>query len=178
MERCGATRAAHRGASLRLRALECGSRRRSVRRRARPGRFPREPLLTGAMERRPVDSRPPAAYALAAVGALWVAWGLITFRRAGTAVFPDRPASRIVIAGHYRFGRNPVSRGLSGIYWGFTLWMGSAPTAASLAAAPGNPPPRSSPGTRDTAPRPGASRDTHGVALRGVLRPVRRACAG
>ena len=52
--------------------------------------------------------------ALFVLGLAFVLWGLITFFRFRTAVFPNQPASQIVSAGPYRFSRNPM-------YLGFTL---------------------------------------------------------
>ncbi|HEX6693996.1 MAG TPA: isoprenylcysteine carboxylmethyltransferase family protein [Longimicrobiales bacterium] len=63
------------------------------------------------------------AYGLIAAGMLWMAWGLVTFRRARTGIIPNRPASRIVREGPYRFGRNPMYLGMTAVYWGVTLWL-------------------------------------------------------
>ena len=45
-------------------------------------------------------------------------WGVVTFRRADTALLPTRPASRLVIAGPYRFTRNPMYAGMTLVYLG------------------------------------------------------------
>jgi protein-S-isoprenylcysteine O-methyltransferase Ste14 len=55
---------------------------------------------------------------LLAAGLGLMFWGLVTFRRASTAVLPHRPASRLVIAGPYRFTRNPMYTGLTAAYGG------------------------------------------------------------
>lgn len=63
------------------------------------------------------------AYLLLGVGLVWMQWGLITFRRARTAIFPHYPASRLVMTGPYRFGRNPMYLGMTAVYWGVGLWI-------------------------------------------------------
>ena len=63
------------------------------------------------------------AYVLIAAGVLWMAWGILTFRRAQTGIYPTSPASRIVDYGPYRFGRNPMYLGMTAVYWGVTLWL-------------------------------------------------------
>lgn len=92
-------------------------------------------LATAALlhSRWPLPIWPPArpfvlllvAYALVLAGLAWMAWGLITFRHARTAIFPNHPATRIVTAGPYRFGRNPMYLGMSAVYWGVALWLNS-----------------------------------------------------
>lgn len=42
-----------------------------------------------------------------------VLWGLVTFRRAGTAIVPIAPATQIVQSGPYRFTRNPMYLGMT-----------------------------------------------------------------
>lgn len=73
------------------------------------------------------EGRPVAAlviaYMLLAVGFAWIAWGIITFARARTGIMPHHAASRIVSSGPYRFNRNPMYTGMSGIYAGVTLWL-------------------------------------------------------
>jgi protein-S-isoprenylcysteine O-methyltransferase Ste14 len=77
----------------------------------------------------PVD-RIPGSVAPAArvVGwillALWIvlaAWGVATFRRAGTDVIPTRPASALVTTGPFRFTRNPMYLGFTCAYVGAVL---------------------------------------------------------
>jgi protein-S-isoprenylcysteine O-methyltransferase Ste14 len=48
-------------------------------------------------------------------------WGLGTFARARTSVMPIRPARTLVIAGPYRFTRNPMYVGLTALYLGLAL---------------------------------------------------------
>lgn len=40
-------------------------------------------------------------------------WGLITFRSARTAIYPNQPARELVAKGPYRFSRNPMYVGLT-----------------------------------------------------------------
>lgn len=47
------------------------------------------------------------------------------FRKAGTNVPPWQPATAIVEAGPYRFTRNPMYLGLTGLYLGIGLMVGS-----------------------------------------------------
>ena len=65
------------------------------------------------------------AYLLIAAGFAWATWGIMTFRRARTAVIPNHPASRLVTWGPYRFGRNPMYLGLTILYCGVAVWMNS-----------------------------------------------------
>ena len=44
--------------------------------------------------------------------------GIITFRRARTAVYPNRPAKRLVTHGVYAHTRNPMYVGMSMLYLG------------------------------------------------------------
>jgi protein-S-isoprenylcysteine O-methyltransferase Ste14 len=60
--------------------------------------------------------------ALALVPALWA---VLLFRRAGTGIVPFSPATALVIRGPYRFTRNPMYLGLSGIQLGAAVLMGS-----------------------------------------------------
>ena len=55
------------------------------------------------------------------VGIAVVFTGILTFRRARTAVYPNRPASRIVQHGIYARTRNPMYVGLTLLYVGMTL---------------------------------------------------------
>ena len=60
-------------------------------------------------------------------GLALVAWGMLTFRAAGTAIIPNHAASRLVDSGPYRFTRNPMYTGLTIAYLGGmlivnTLW--------------------------------------------------------
>ena len=70
-----------------------------------PGRFD---VVAGALI--------PAALAL-------MASGVMTFRRARTAIIPHKPASRLVQSGPYRFTRNPMYTGFTIVYVGISLLM-------------------------------------------------------
>ncbi|MEO8336423.1 MAG: isoprenylcysteine carboxylmethyltransferase family protein [bacterium] len=52
-------------------------------------------------------------------------WGVVTFRRAGTAINPHHSAKRLVVSGPYRFTRNPMYTGLTIAYLGASLLLGS-----------------------------------------------------
>ncbi len=63
-------------------------------------------------------AREVAGVTLVALGLGLGAWGLLTFARARTAIYPNQPASRIVMHGPYRFTRNPMYVGLTTAYIG------------------------------------------------------------
>src|SRR5687768_16775957 len=63
---------------------------------------------------------------LAASGLALIFWGIATFRAHRTAVFPNRPATRIVRGGPYRFTRNPMYTGMTLGYLGLTLMLNDA----------------------------------------------------
>lgn len=52
--------------------------------------------------------------------------GIITFRRARTAIYPNRPASQIVSHGIYAHTRNPMYVGFTLVYLGGVLLLASA----------------------------------------------------
>jgi protein-S-isoprenylcysteine O-methyltransferase Ste14 len=62
---------------------------------------------------------------LVAVGTTLALSGVLTFRRVGTALRPDRPAARLVTHGPFRISRNPMYLGLSVVYAGVILLMNS-----------------------------------------------------
>ena len=66
---------------------------------------------------------PLAAWFLIAFGLGILAWAMVTFRRARTAILPSNPASTIVTSGPYRISRNPMYVGLSLVYIGLSLLM-------------------------------------------------------
>ena len=51
-------------------------------------------------------------------------WGVHALHRAGTPVRPDRPVTRLVTDGPYRYTRNPLYIGLTTIYVGIALASG------------------------------------------------------
>ena len=52
-------------------------------------------------------------------------WGVLTFRRARTAIIPSHSASQLVVGGPYRFTRNPMYTGLTIVYYGVTVLLNS-----------------------------------------------------
>jgi protein-S-isoprenylcysteine O-methyltransferase Ste14 len=52
--------------------------------------------------------------------------GIVTFRLAGTPMFPFSPARRVVRHGPYRFTRNPMYLGATVTYLGFALVLNTA----------------------------------------------------
>ncbi len=62
-------------------------------------------------------------------------WSVGLFRRAGTSPLPFRPASAIVVAGAYRFTRNPMYLGMTLMLLGVGLLLGRTWIALSAFAA-------------------------------------------
>lgn len=62
---------------------------------------------------------------LVGTGLLLMAWGVVTFRRAGTAIIPHQSASRLVLSGPYRFTRNPMYTGFTIAYIGVSALSGT-----------------------------------------------------
>ena len=62
---------------------------------------------------------------LVIIGVLLAAWGIITFRRVGTAIIPHHQATRIVAEGPYRFTRNPMYTGMTIAYLGGAVLLGT-----------------------------------------------------
>ena len=60
-----------------------------------------------------------------ALGLFLMFTGIATFLHARTAVYPNRPASRLVVTGPYRFTRNPMYLGFTLAYLGGTLLLNS-----------------------------------------------------
>ena len=52
-------------------------------------------------------------------------WAAVLFRHAGTDIRPYMPSSALVVAGPYRFTRNPMYLGMAGILLGAAVFMGS-----------------------------------------------------
>jgi protein-S-isoprenylcysteine O-methyltransferase Ste14 len=63
---------------------------------------------------------------LVALGVILAGWGMVTFRRARTAIHPHRSASQLVTNGPYRFTRNPMYTGLTLAYLGGAALLDSA----------------------------------------------------
>ncbi len=68
----------------------------------------------------------PFGIAALTLGIALAAWGMITFRRAKTAIVPHHSASRLVTHGPYRFTRNPMYTGLTIAYLGGSALVDSA----------------------------------------------------
>lgn len=71
-------------------------------------------------------AREIAGALLVATGSALVLWALATFHRHRTAVYPNRPASRIVRDGPYRRTRNPMYVSMTLIYLGVATLMNVA----------------------------------------------------
>jgi protein-S-isoprenylcysteine O-methyltransferase Ste14 len=65
-------------------------------------------------------------WSLLGVGLFLVAWGMLIFRRARTAIIPSHGASRVVTHGPYRYSRNPMYTGLTIAYVGVAALIDSA----------------------------------------------------
>jgi protein-S-isoprenylcysteine O-methyltransferase Ste14 len=61
-----------------------------------------------------------------ALGVILIGWGMVTFRRAKTAIHPHHSASQLVTHGPYRFTRNPMYTGLTIAYLGGSALLDSA----------------------------------------------------
>ena len=62
---------------------------------------------------------------LVVAGVSLMLWALVTFRRHRTAIYPNRPASRIVRDGPYRRTRNPMYVSLVAVYLVMALLVNS-----------------------------------------------------
>jgi protein-S-isoprenylcysteine O-methyltransferase Ste14 len=56
-------------------------------------------------------------------GLALVVWCLILFRRLGTGIMPDRPATRLVTTGPYGRSRHPMFVGFTSMYVGLALLL-------------------------------------------------------
>jgi len=63
---------------------------------------------------------------LIACGLGVMTWGIVTFSRARTAIYPNQAAREFVIWGPYRFTRNPMYLGLTLAYVGAACLLNSA----------------------------------------------------
>ena len=68
----------------------------------------------------------PFGLAALALGVVLAGWGMITFRRAKTAIIPHHSASQLVTHGPYQFTRNPMYTGLTIAYLGGSALLDSA----------------------------------------------------
>lgn len=71
-------------------------------------------------------ARVPFGLIALALGVVLSAWGVMTFRRARTAINPHASASQLVKHGPYRFTRNPMYTGLTLQYLGGAALINSA----------------------------------------------------
>lgn len=62
---------------------------------------------------------------LVLLGSVLIAWGLATFLRRRTGIYPNRPAAEMVESGPFRFSRNPMYTGLAIATAGFGLVLNS-----------------------------------------------------
>lgn len=84
--------------------------------------------LTTASIEMAAPVRITAAIAMAALGIAIIISGAVAFRRGGTTVNPRKPetASSVVVAGVYRFTRNPMYLGLVVLLLGWAVFLSSA----------------------------------------------------
>ena len=68
----------------------------------------------------------PLGVLLLVTGLYIMFWGVATFRKAMTAIFPNQPANELVTDGPYRFTRNPMYTGLTIAFIGGAFIMDSA----------------------------------------------------
>lgn len=67
----------------------------------------------------------PVALVLCVLGVGLAVIGVLTFRRADTAVYPNQPARTLVTHGVYAYTRNPMYVGMTVAYLGLALATGS-----------------------------------------------------
>jgi protein-S-isoprenylcysteine O-methyltransferase Ste14 len=67
------------------------------------------------------DAMNTAGWILIIAGIALLMWAQITFRRHGTTVIPNRPASAMVTSGPYAYTRNPMYVSLIVLYLGLAL---------------------------------------------------------
>ena len=68
----------------------------------------------------------PLGWSALVLGAILIGWGMVTFRRAKTAIHPHHSASQLVTHGPYRFTRNPMYTGLTIAYLGGSALVDSS----------------------------------------------------
>lgn len=73
----------------------------------------------------PTTLRVPGGLIVGAMGVALMIAGAGLFVKLGTNVRPDRPSSRLVTSGIYRFTRNPMYLGMSLFYLGLALLFDS-----------------------------------------------------
>ena len=88
--------------------------------------------LPAAAEGLPVRAAWIAGALLVLLGLGLSASAMINFRRSGTTIRPDRAATSLVIAGPYKFTRNPMYVGLAIAYLGLAIADRSLPSLVLL----------------------------------------------
>jgi protein-S-isoprenylcysteine O-methyltransferase Ste14 len=83
-------------------------------------------VLAVPMSHTPWSSLEGIGAGLALAGGCLIAWGMLTFHAAHTAILPHQPASTLVERGPYRFTRNPMYTGLTIAYIGAALLLNTA----------------------------------------------------
>jgi protein-S-isoprenylcysteine O-methyltransferase Ste14 len=78
------------------------------------------PIVGGESDRAPLTL---LGWLVLVAGVAFAAWGMITFRRARTAIVPFRPARTVVASGPYRWSRNPMYVGLTALYAGLAVLL-------------------------------------------------------
>lgn len=78
-----------------------------------------------AMTAGPESWRSITAVALIAIAVLLMSSAVFSFRRARTSIIPNRPVSAFVVAGPYRFTRNPMYVSMAILYSGIALLLNS-----------------------------------------------------
>lgn len=68
----------------------------------------------------------PIGMVLSVAGVALIGWGMVTFRRARTAIIPSHAASQLVVTGPYRYTRNPMYSGMTILYIGVSALLDSA----------------------------------------------------
>jgi protein-S-isoprenylcysteine O-methyltransferase Ste14 len=66
-----------------------------------------------------------AGFVIMGLAVALAVWAALHFRRAGTNIHPHQPALALVTGGPYRFTRNPMYLGMSGVLLGAAILMGS-----------------------------------------------------
>ncbi len=64
--------------------------------------------------------------ALGLAGAGLILWGIASMRRAGTNIYPEKPATALVEAGPFRFTRNPLYVALTILFAALSVEMNMA----------------------------------------------------
>ncbi len=72
-------------------------------------------------------------FAVAAIGVAIAVSAVVQFRRARTAVRPDKPSSAILSTGPYRYSRNPIYLGMFVVVAGLAIALDSLWQFAALA---------------------------------------------